>query len=311
MTLKEMKILLIGTVVKDKIIFLDKTQVESFGGLTHSINAALAVCNSDDRLIPFSRIGVDIYSDFNQLWMNDNRLVKDGLIPYSKKNNCVELTYLDANERIEKSLYPMPPLQFDEVAPFLDVDLILVNLISGWDVELLFMQKLRTAFDGLIAIDIHSLTLERLSDGTRRLKPVTYIQSWLECADIIQLNEREYEMIAGGEKDPEIFFMQTCAQTDKIINFTKGPQGSISYRIKKNRCEVIRISADQNIKVIDPIGCGDTFFAVFGINYFKTKDTKLSAFRANTVAASAGSIKGLADSVTLQKKLGLYTREDM
>ena len=56
-----MKILLVGTVVKDKILFLDKSQTESFGGLTHSINAALAVCQSEDRLIPVSRIGADIY----------------------------------------------------------------------------------------------------------------------------------------------------------------------------------------------------------------------------------------------------------
>jgi hypothetical protein len=306
-----MKVLLIGTVVKDNIIFTDKTKVESFGGLTHSINAALALCNADDHLIPVSRIGVGIRAEFLQLWPNDVRLIKDGLIPWNQNNNCVELTCLDSNERIEKSLYPMPPLQFEEVEPYLDADLILVNLISGWDVELSFMQKLRASFNGLIALDIHSLTLERLPDGTRRLKPVSSIQPWLDTADIIQLNEREFEMIAGGEKDPEVFFKQTCAQTEKIINLTKGEHGSESYRIKNNHCEVIRINAHKELKVIDPIGCGDTFFAVYGISYFRTKDVKLSVFFANTAAALAGSIKGLANSAILQEKLSLYAREDM
>lgn len=306
-----MKILLIGTVVKDKIIFLDKSQVESFGGLTHSISAVLALFGVNDLLIPVSRIGADIYSDFIQLWAQDNHIIKDGLIPYSQNNNSVELTYVNANERIEKSLYPMPPIRYEEVEQFLDVDLILINLISGWDVNLEFMQKIRVTFNGLIAIDVHSLTLERLSDGTRRLKPVSNIQSWLECADIIQMNEHEYAMISYGEKDPEIFFKQTCVQTDKIINLTKGVHGSESYIIKNNHCEVIRIDANNKIKVIDPIGCGDTYFAVFGINYFRTKDIRLSALRANTVAALAGSIKGIAEFETLKKKISLYAREDV
>ena len=205
----------------------------------------------------------------------------------------------------------MPPLKFEEIESFLDVDLILVNLISGWDVDLDFMQKLRMTYNGLIALDIHSLTLERLSDGTRCLKPVKDIHSWLDCADIIQLNEHEFEIISNGAAHPKIFFMQTCVQTDKIINLTKGADGSESYRINNGRCEVIRNSANKAIKVIDPIGCGDTFFAVFGINYIRTKDVQLSAVRANTLAAVAGSIAGSADSATLRNQICLYTREDV
>lgn len=305
-----MKILLIGTIVKDRIIFLDGTRVDSLGGLTHSINAALAICEKTDQLMPVSRVGTDIYADFVKIWKQYELINIDGFFPYNQNNNTVELTYLDANERIEKSLHPMLPLQFKEVEPFLDVDLIMVNLISGWDVELEFMMKLRAAFSGLIAIDIHSLTLQRLSDGIRRLKPVTHIQHWLDCADIVQLNEREYEMISNGEQDPKVFFIQTCVKTDKIINLTKGAHGSESFRIKNGHCEVIKISPDKQIRVIDPIGCGDTFFAIFGISYFRTKDIKLSAVRANTVAALAGSIRGLASPTMLQNKISLYSKEE-
>ena len=305
-----MKILLIGTIVKDRIKFLDGTHVDSFGGLTHSINAVLAMCEENDFVIPVSRAGIDIYADIIKLWPDDNRLIKKGFIPYNHKNNCVELTYLDSNERVEKSIHPMSPLHFAEIEPFLDIDVVLVNLISGWDVELEFMLKLRAAFNGMVALDIHSLTLERLSDGTRRLTPIAYIRPWLESADIIQLNEHEFEMIAGNETNPEVFFMQTCALKDKIINLTKGARGSESYRIKNNHCEVIRTNIKKDIKVVDPIGCGDTFFAVFGISYFRSKDVKLSAVQANIAAALAGSVKGLADPEFLQQKIRLYSRED-
>ena len=241
--------------------------MSSLGGLTHSINAALAFCGPDDRLLPLSRIGKDIYPDIQKLWPDDMRLNRNGFLPYNSVNNYVELNYIDANERIEKSLDPMPSLHFKEVLPFLDVDIILVNLISGWDVDLKFMKKLRKAFQGLIGIDIHSLTLERLSDGTRRLRLVENIKSWLDCADLIQLNEREFGTIAPRGMKPEDFFLRTCVQTDKIINLTKGSQGSVSYRVSNDCCEVLNMSATPGIKIVDPIGCGDAFFAAFGINH--------------------------------------------
>ncbi|MEJ2542724.1 MAG: SDR family oxidoreductase, partial [Calditrichaceae bacterium] len=60
-----------------------------------------------------------------------------------------------------------------------------------------------------------------------------------------------------------------------------GAHGSESFRIKNSHCEVINTSSFKKLRVVDPIGCGDTFFAIFGINYFKTKDFKFSAKRAN------------------------------
>ena len=282
----------------------------SLGGLTHSINAALAFCGPDDRLLPLSWIGKDIYPDIQKLWPDDNRLSRNGFLPYNSANNCVELNYIDANERIEKSLNPMPSLHFKEVLPFLDVDIILVNLISGWDVDLKFMKELRKTFHGLIGIDIHSLTLERLSDGTRRLRLVENIKSWLDCADLIQLNEREFGTIAPRGMKPEDFFLRTCVQTDKIINLTKGSQGSVSYRVSNDCCEVLNMSATPGIKIVDPIGCGDAFFAAFGINYGKTGDIKFAARKASIAASLAGSTKGLIDNVLLQRQLKEYTRED-
>lgn len=282
----------------------------SFGGLTHSINAALTFCTPNDRLLPLSRVGTDIYPDLEKMWADDKRLIRNGFIQYNKINNCVELCYIDKDERIEKSLNPMSPLQFEDVEPFLDVDLILINLISGWDVDLDFMVKLRNAFQGLIGIDIHSLTLERLADGTRRLRPVENIKSWFDSADLIQFNEREYEMIAPNRSKPEDFFLRTCAPRDKIINLTLGSQGSVNYRIINEHCEILKTYPPPGIKVVDAIGCGDAFFAVFGICYLKSKDIKFAAEQASIAASLVGSSKGLADSILLQQQIKDYTRED-
>ncbi|MEJ2056078.1 MAG: hypothetical protein P8X42_19360 [Calditrichaceae bacterium] len=178
-----MKVLLIGTVVKDIIKYLDGTEVYAYGGLTHSINAALAVSDPGDRIIAMSWVGKDLYPDIQRNWQDNPRLLNEGFLRYSRINNCVELSYISKSERIERSLYPMPSLRFKDVKRFLNADMIIVNLISGWDITRKFIEKLREKFKGLISLDIHSLTLGRAEDGTRFLRPVNEIKPWLESAD--------------------------------------------------------------------------------------------------------------------------------
>lgn len=305
-----MKILLIGTIVRDIIEYLDGSIFKAFGGLTHSINAALALCEEEDKLIPVSRIGKDIYNDIQNMWPDEPNLIRDGFLRDDKINNYVKLRYINESERIEQSLNPMKPLNFEDIKPLLSVDLVLVNLISGWDVRLEFIQQLRKNFDGIISVDIHSLTLGRSGNGTRYFRRLPDIKPWLDSADIIQLNMNEYRMIAEEDSKPEDFFLHTCAQSDKIFNLTNGEQGSKSILINKNGSyNVIKTPSAADVKVVDPTGCGDTFLAAFGIHYFKHKDVHLAARQANITAALAGSIKGSPDSGLLRKKLAMYSRE--
>ena len=295
-----MKITVIGTIVKDRIIAIDGTVTESFGGLFYSIEALRALSSPDDRITPISFVGADIYDQVMAYFENDERMNLKGLYRIDQPNNNVELHYTDAQDRIEYSFDPMPPLSFDHVVPFLDADLLLVNLISGWDIKLQDLQRLALDFHGILSIDIHSLTLSRKSDGKRVRYKLKNFDEWLAVPDIIQFNKREFESICHSGLT--IFYKKYCFDQNKIVNLTLGNQGSLSVYREKN--EIVKISTPPSeLKVVDPTGCGDVFLSAFAYAYYQSKNIINAAMFANWVAGTAGSRKGLPDSEWLRTEL--------
>lgn len=305
-----MKVIIIGTIVRDRLKFYDGTESSSLGGLLHTLNAARVVLGPKDQIFPVSRVGKDLYPELLHTLAEDPRIQLDGLVECDQPNNTVELIYRTKEERIEHSLFPMPPLCFAEVESMLDGDLFLVNMISGWDIELDFLWELRNKTSAMISMDIHSLTLERSSDGTRRFRHFEFSENWTAHADIIQMNEREFEAINRLKLGPAQFFRATCIDSNKIINLTKGAKGSETYRIYENNIAEFNLKPPHGINVIDPTGCGDVFLAVFGITYYQTKNLKFSAQQANLIAAITGKFKGLHEPGEVRKIMREYPREE-
>ena len=296
-----MKITLIGTIVKDRIFGIDGTVTESFGGLFYSIEALRAVSAPDDRIIPVSFVGADIYDRVIDYFKDDSRMDLKGFYRIEQPNNHVDLRYNDAQERIEFSLDPMPPLTYGQIAPFLDADLLLVNLISGWDIELPDLQKIANDFHGILSMDLHSLTLAREPDGRRVRHKLKNFDAWLAVPDILQLNKKEFESICHSGLT--VFYKKYCFDQNKIVNLTLGNRGSISVYREKN--EIVKISTPPaDVKVIDPTGCGDVFLSAFAYEYYRSKNIIVAAKFANWVAGIAGSRKGLPDSKWLKTELG-------
>jgi len=304
-----MKVILIGTIVQDTIQLVDDTQSKSLGGLFHTINAARAVLKSQDEIIPISFVGSNLYETLITELKKDVRINTAALIKCDQPNNTVELIYKNSEERFERSLHPMPTLKFEDLLPINDADLILVNMISGWDIDLDSFLKLKSKYPSLISIDLHSLFLKRNPDGTRHSQPYKNIESWMEGADLIQLNEKEYNTIIKNSILPEEFLLEACFETNKIINLTKGSNGSETYIINDKNIKKVKTSAHCEIDVLDPTGSGDVFLSAFGVNYFNSNDVEYSAERANLVAALAGTFKGVADPDMLKQMIEVHSRE--
>jgi sugar/nucleoside kinase (ribokinase family) len=129
-------------------------------------------------------------------------------------------------------------------------------------------------------------------------------------ADLIQLNEKEYNTIIKKSRFPEDFFLAACFKTKKIINLTKGSNGSETYIIDEQNLSKIKTTAYTGIDVVDPTGCGDVFLAAFGMNYVNSKNVKHSAKRANVIAALGGAFKGVADPDLLKQMIEVHMKED-
>ena len=103
----------------------------------------------------------------------------------AQNNHCV-ITYGSSGERREALEGRLPPLKYDDVRSYLQVDLLLVNFISGFDIGLEALKRIRREFAGIIYMDLHSLTLGIDPQGRRFLRPIPQAEEWIAQADILQ-----------------------------------------------------------------------------------------------------------------------------
>lgn len=303
-----MRLLVIGTIINDRIYHRDGSISYSLGGLLYTLLPFRALLDKGDRVIPLCRVGRDIYNAVVD-WLTADRICDTvALLKTEQKNNTVELRYLSEQEREERSFYPLPSLRFHEVKPFLDVDAVFVNMISGWELDLDVLRHIRKAFKGLIFLDIHSLALERKSDGRRIYRNISDGIEWLRNADVIQLNRNEWQVLAG-DMVPELFIKECCFNQHKIINLLLSSEGSKTYLWDKGSIRSFATAPYREIEVVDPTGCGDAYLAGFGVEYLRSANATKAAETANLCATLMGSFKGLPDSRQYVLKYRMYNKE--
>ncbi len=303
-----MRLLVIGTIINDHIYHWDGSVSHSLGGLLYTLLPFKVLLDKKDRVIIRCRVGSDIYDSVSD-WLTKDRITGSAaLLKEEQKNNTVELHYSNAQEREERSLYPLPPLRFHEIEPFLDVDAVFINMISGWELDIDVLRQIRRVFKGLIFMDIHSLALERKADGKRTYRAIPDGNEWLRNADVIQLNKNEWQALAGN-MEPELFIQECCFNQNKIINLLLSSKGSKTYLWEKGSVLSFAVVPPNEVKVIDPTGCGDAYLAGFGVDYLRKGNAKKAAETANLCAALMGSFKGLPDSGQYLKKYRKYHKE--
>ncbi len=304
-----MRWLVIGTIVRDRIHLPDGTYKESWGGLIYTINALLALMDENDTLTPVLNIGADIYESISTELLSDTRIDKKGLTVCQQKNNRVRLTYDSYEKRSEQSLHPLPPLKYENVQPFLSaVDAVLINMISGWDIALQDVLKVRAAFNGPIMMDMHSLALGRKPDGTRFYRPVTDGDRWIKAADVIQMNENEYEMFNPEKSAAPEYLATIGGRRPQIFNLMRGAAGSNLIIRRDQGIDQIHVEPPKHLRVVDPTGCGDTFLPGFAVSYLKNHNAGEAAKHANLAAALNGTFKGAPDIDSFREA---YNRHSM
>jgi sugar/nucleoside kinase (ribokinase family) len=220
----------IGTMVWDTIFGRgpEPQPVEEWGGIAYALAALEATLPPEWEMVPLIKVGRDLAPRANAFL---SRLTKRSaaarFVEVADPNNRVTLRYESSDRRTERLRGGVPPWTWEELGQMVrDLDVVYVNFISGFELDLATARRLRHGFGGPIYADLHSLFMGVGSDGTRVPQHLPDVAEWFACLDAAQLNENEFSLIAG---DSMAVAARAAASGVGLLVVTLGPLGAVYF----------------------------------------------------------------------------------
>lgn len=277
-----MEILVIGQSLEDHINYRGKTSVKP-GGIFYSILGFKSFLENNDKLLLLTSVEKKRLTLFSPAYDDIDKT----LFTYVEKIPKVYLNITDSYEREERYSIISRNLTIENVADFNQFDGILINMITGYDIKLEQLKKIRSGFDKEIFFDVHTLARGVDKDGKRTFRVIPNFEKWAENIDILQVNEAEFSVLFDYENKKKAI-SELFESGIKILLITKGELGARAY-YKKDE-EIISIfKSSLKVETKNKVGCGDVFGAVFFYNYVKFQNIDKALKLANVAGACAAS----------------------
>jgi len=296
-----MKITVIGTINKDLILPFGKAPIESFGGIFYDI-AILATLYPNAEIIPVSYVGEDVLPTIHAILDKMPNVSRKGFIHSPEKNHKVILEYQSPTRRKEKSLFHFPSLTWEQISPFSESDMIIVNMITGWDIEPEAYLQLSAIAKERMYLDIHFLTMAADEFGQRTPQIPENLSAWLSGSKFVQMNEDEYQLLAQKFRS-EVDFFQHYFDDEQILFITQGAKGVLMLYERDGLIGQREYPGYKVSRLIDTTGCGDAFGAAFVSCYLQFGDLFAAVEHANLVAGANTMLKGTNEMELLEEKM--------
>ena len=282
-----MKLLVIGHSVVDTIHYKE-TVTKKPGGIFYSVLALNSFKYSEDAIHLCTALSKKDEYLFSGLYNKSN----PEFVSYSDEISQVSLNLYDNKEREEKysSLSPnliLPNCNLNEF------DGILINMITGFDISLGQLKKIRNDFNGQIYFDVHTFSRGVSEDMKRFFRRVRNFNEWAKNIDILQANEQELKTLSDKTEEEEIV-NELISYGIKIVIITKADAGAIAYFKVDDKIKSIFVKAEK-FKVQNSVGCGDVFGAIFFYGYIRNKDIIESLNTANKAAGNSTTYTEIED----------------
>ncbi len=295
--MKQVKLTIIGTITRDTITFPDRKSIRSFGGILYNILPLSLLAPEDFTISPVCNLGSDIYDKMINYLKRLKNVDLRGISRVGEKNNHVHLYYNKKWNKKEILENLVPKIEFHQVEPYLDSDYIQINFISGFDIELESLNKIRQKSKARIFIDLHSLILGIKKNGERFFKVPVLWEEYFKIADIVQMNFKEMQVISkrkmNSKRELEKFAEKILELGPEILLVTCGREGALLYYREKRKIVFYHTSSLKFKDMIDPTGCGDVFSAGFLLAYLKINNAELSSEFANFLAGMKSRFSGI------------------
>ena len=288
-----MKILLIGHSIIDHF---DESgnEISKTGGIFYSSLGILSLAKTEDEIFLLTgwnqktiHLFEKLYSKANLTFANKIEEMPEVLLKTSGE---------DEREETYKNLSFQ--LSIDQVKDWDQLDGILINMITGFDISLDQLKTIRKNFNGTIYFDVHTLSRGVGINMQREFRPIPNVKDWLANIDILQCNENELNTIVQNKTEIESA-AEIIRLGVKIVIITKGNKGAHLHYDSNGEIKSYFMNAVK-INTVNKVGCGDIFGAVFFYSYISTGDVFKSLELANKAGASAASIKDITSQTILK-----------
>ena len=283
-----MKILIIGQSVVDKINTKNNVKIQA-GGIYYSVFGFNYIKGPEDEFYLISSVSRNSYKYFADEYdkVNKKYLTWSNLIP------TVTLNIFNDRERDEKydSINSALFVKYNVLNEF---DGILINMITGFDISLGQLKRIRSEFKGTIYLDVHSMARRIGKDMKREFRVIPNFSEWAKNVDIIQVNEIEFSCLLDEKNDIKTAELLLNRGVKYLIK-TMGDKGAKIYFKSGNEIASMFHSA-KKVNVGATVGCGDIFGSVFFYNYIKGNSINnilLKANRASAFAASCNDVENM------------------
>jgi sugar/nucleoside kinase (ribokinase family) len=249
-----------------------------------------------DTIHPVFSVGKEDHDKLRELLKTYPLVEASGIYTTEEPTNRVMLFYHDNGEsRTECSKQIAEPIPWARIKPMLDADGILINMVSGFDITLDTLDRIRMEtrdHDIPIHLDMHSLTLGVDQEAKRFRRPIPEWRRWCFGMNSIQMSEEEAAGLTTEQYDEPAFLNQLMSLMVNHLMITRGSRG-VTLVTQTNKKLMRHEIAGQNVgAVVDPTGCGDVFGAAWLYSFLKTRDPFAAAKTANRAAALKATVRG-------------------
>jgi len=279
---------------------------QSYGGIVFSIATLASLAGPEDTITPVFSVGERDHPKLLEWLSQFPRVNQKGIFVLPGPTNEVHLFYDGTNGgRIECSKHISPSIPFGTIKPFLQCDGILINMISGFDITLETLDRIRMEVRDKgtpIHFDFHSLTLGIDKEFKRFRRPLSDWRRWCFMLNTIQMSEVEASGLTPEHYGEEQLINQLMPLMVSSLVITRGERGATLIRQEHKKLARHDEPGIPTPGAVDPTGCGDVFGAAFFFRLLHSRDAIDAARFANRAAAAKVSFTGAEGLHKLQEQ---------
>lgn len=294
---------LIGSITRDVSTSENGFKYRGLGGILYH---AAALCGLGQEVRLMANVGDGVHDELRTLAAGWPGLDISRVQKVPGPGNIVCLHYPREGEREEVLQSVVPPLQAEEVLPFLeDLDFLIFVASSGMDMNLGDWKRVNAACSCQTWFDVHSLVLSRDVGRPRIYRPFRDWMDWTTGVDFVQANRVEAAcMLSGPGEDPGEESLIALARLilrkgSRAVFITMGRDGVLILDPTGER----RRRPQPLEEAVDTTGCGDIFASATACRLVHGENPAAAASFGLEIASRAAATAGVDQAYSLARSL--------